>query len=258
MFNWLRRRLPGRKIAILPFTGTIFMKSTETYINIVRMLEKSKRVKGVILRMESHGGGAAASEMFYHALKRLSKTKPLYCYSIFAASGGYMACCGANKIFAPASGIVGSIGVLSLKPVFKDIMNRMGIGFEITKKGIHKDMSFFHRESTEEERLKMDALHEDIYQRFVEIVSEGRGIEKERVLSLATGELFSAKKGLELGLIDRICDFEEVLDSMSEETGVSKERVVWIKPRRPLLARLMGQSAGEIVDEVFGRFYEMR
>jgi len=126
------------------------------------------------------------------------------------------------------------------------------------KKGIHKDMSFFHRESTEEERLKMDVLHEDIYQRFIEIVSEGRGMDKEKVLPLATGELFSAKKGLELGLIDRICDFEDVLDTISEETGVSKEKVVWIKPRKPILTRFMGQAAAAITDEIFGRFYEMR
>lgn len=258
MFNWFRRRLPGGKIAILPYSGTIFMKPIETYINIVRMLEKSKGIKGVILRMESHGGGAAASEMFYLALKRLSKAKPVYCYTIFAASGGYMASCGASKIFAPATGIVGSIGVISLKPVLKEIMNRIGIGFEITKKGVHKDMSLFHRESTEEERLKMYALNEDIYQRFIEIVCEGRRMEKEKVLSLATGELFSAKKGFELGLIDRICDFEDVLDFMSGETKVSKERVVWIKPKRPLLGRFMGQAAGVFMDEIFGRFYEMR
>ncbi|MEK6692426.1 MAG: signal peptide peptidase SppA [Nitrospirota bacterium] len=258
MFNWFKRRMPGGKIAILPFAGTIFMRAAEPYINIVRVLEKAKGIKGVILRMESHGGGAAASEMLYHALKRLSKAKPLYCYAIFAASGGYMACCGAKRIFAPASGIVGSIGVISMKPVFKEIMGRMGIGFEITKKGVHKDMSFFHRESTEEERLKMDALHEDIYQRFVEIVSEGRGMSREKILPLATGELFSAKKGLELGLIDRMCDFEDALDSMSEETGVSKEKVIWVKPRRPLLSRFMGQAAAALTDEVFGKFYEMR
>lgn len=258
MFNWFRRRLPGGKIAILPFTGTIFMRSAEPYINIVRALERSKGIRGVVLRMESHGGGAAASEMLYNALRRLSKAKPLYCYALFAASGGYMACCGSKKIFAPASGIIGGIGVISMKPVLKEIMNRMGIGFEITKKGIHKDMSFFHRESTEEERLKMDALHEDIYQRFIEIVSEGRGMDKEKVIPLATGELFSAKRGLELGLIDRICDFEEVLDTISEETGVSKEKIIWVKPRRPLLSRFMGQAAEAITDEIFGRFFEMR
>jgi len=258
MFNWFRRRLPGGKIAVLPYSGAIFMRHIENYINIVRMLERSKMVKGVILRMESHGGGATASEMFYNALKRLSKVKPLYCYTIFAASGGYMASCGARKIFAPATGIIGSIGVISLKPVLKEIMDRMGIGLEVIKKGIYKDMSLFHRESTEEEMVKMDALNEDIYQRFIEIVSEGRRMDREKVLTLATGELFSARKGLELGLIDRICDFEDVIDLMSEETRVSKEKVIWIKPRRPLLSRFMGQAVVAFMDEVFNRFYELR
>lgn len=258
MFNWFRRRLPGGKIAVLPYSGAIFMRPIENYINIVRMLEKSKMIKGVILRMESHGGGATASEMFYNALKRLSKVKPLYCYTIFAASGGYMVSCGARKIFAPATGVIGSIGVISLKPVLKEIMSKIGIGLEVVKKGSYKDMSLFHREFTGEERVKMDALNEDIYQRFIEIVSEGRKMDKERVLTLATGELFSARKGLELGLIDRICDFEEVLDLMSEETKISKERVIWIKPRRPLLSRFMGQVAGTFMDEVLSRFYELR
>lgn len=258
IYNWFRRRLPGGKIAIVPFSGAIFMKSAEAYINIIKMLEKSKKIRGVLLRMDSHGGGATASEMFYLALRRLSKVKPLYCYTIFAASGGYMASCAANKIFAPSTGVIGSIGIISLKPVLKEIMSRVGIGLEITKKGSHKDMSLFHRESTEEERLKMDALNEDIYQRFIEIVSEGRNMDREKVLALATGELFSAKKGLELGLIDRICDFEDAIDLISEETKVSKERVVWIKPRKPLLSRFMGQSIGVFLDDLLGRFYELR
>jgi protease-4 len=258
MFKWFKQRMPGGKIAILPFSGTIFMRSAEPYINIVRALEKSKRIKGVILRMDSHGGGATASEMFYLALKRLSKTKPLYCYTIFAASGGYMASCGASKIVAPATAVVGSIGVISLKPILKEVMSRAGIGLEITKKGSLKDMTLFHRESTEEERLKMDALNEDIYQRFIEIVSEGRGMSKEKVLTLATGELYSARKALELGLIDRICDFEDVLDLMSEETKISKERVIWIKPKRPLLSRFTAQAADVFMDEFLGRLYEVR
>lgn len=256
--NWFRRRMPGGKIAVVPFSGAIMMRSAETYINIIKILERSKKIKGVMLRMDSHGGGAAASELFYNALRRLSKAKPLYCYTIFAASGGYMASCAANKIFAPSTGVIGSIGVISLKPVLRDIMSRIGVELEITKKGAHKDMSLFHRGSTEEEKAKMDALHEDIYQRFIEIVSEGRNMDKDKVLALATGELFSAKKGLELGLIDRICDFEDALDMMSGETKVSKERVVWIKPRKPLLSRFMGQAAGVFIDDLLGRFYELR
>lgn len=256
--DWFRRRLPGGRIAILSFSGAIFMKSIEPYLNIVRMIEKAKRIKGVILRIESHGGGATASEMIYHALKRLSSAKPLYCYTIFAASGGYMISCSAKKIFAPSTAVIGGIGVLSLKPVLREVMERVGIRLEVMKKGVSKDMTLFHRESTDEERLKIDALNEDIYQRFIEIVSEGRGIEKDKVLSIATGELFSAKKGLDLGLIDGVCDFEEVLERMSEETKVSKERTIWIRPRRPLLSRFMGQAASVLLDEISHRFYGLR
>ncbi|MBI5026332.1 MAG: signal peptide peptidase SppA [Nitrospirae bacterium] len=253
MFKWLSRRLPIGRIAIVPFSGVLSTKTVEPYLRLLKAIEYSKYIKGGIFQIESPGGNAYASEMLYFSLKRLSEKKPVYCYLLMAASGGYMAVCGAEKIFAPPTALIGSIGVLTIKPVLKDIMERLGIRLEVMKKGENKDMTLFHRDSTEEEKKKIDTLQEAIYQRFIEIVAEARRLEKSKVLELATGELYSSRASLEHSLIDRICDFDSVLDEMSRETGIKKEKAIILKPRKPLFQRMAGETISVAVEEIYGR-----
>ncbi|GAB4418959.1 MAG: hypothetical protein OHK0032_14910 [Thermodesulfovibrionales bacterium] len=251
MFQWLTNRLPMGRLAVVPFTGAVFSRTVEPYLRLLRAIEYSRYIRGVLFQIESPGGSASSSEMLYHSLKSLNSKKPVYCYALMAASGGFMAACGARRISAPSTALMGSIGVLSVKPVLRDFMDRFGIRLEVMKKGINKDMTLFHRESTEEEKKKMDALHEDIYQRFIEIVAEGRRLSRERVSEIATGELFTAKRSLELGLIDEISDYESFLDKLAAEAGVKKERAILLRPRRPFLYRIMGESASTAIEEFY-------
>ncbi len=241
------------KVAVVPFASPIFRKNVDDYMGLLRGLEKNRAIRGVLLEMESPGGSATASECLYDRLRRLAKKKPLYCYALMAASGGYMAAAAAKTIYVPASALVGSIGVLSVKPVLRELMERMGVGVEVMKKGSMKDMSLFHRESTEEERRSMDALHEDIYEQFINLVSEARGMDIEKVRGLATGELFSGRRAVELGLADRVADFDTALEDLARKAGVRPDRYVFIKPRRPLMKRLMGGAAASLADELWWR-----
>lgn len=251
MFHWIAKRLPIGRLAIVPFTGAILSRTVEPYLRLLKAIEYSKYIKGVLFQIESPGGSASASEMLYHSLKSLNNKKPVYCYALMAASGGFLVACGARKISAPSTAVMGSIGVLSVKPVLKDFMERFGIRVEVMKKGVNKDMTLFHRESTDEEKKKMDALHEDIYQRFIDIVVEGRRLSREKVSEIATGELFTAKRSLELGLIDEISDHESFLDRLATEAGVKKEKSIILRPRKPFFQRVMGEAASIAVEEFY-------
>jgi len=247
--------LPLGRLAIVPFSGTITKKDIDDYIRLFKALEDMKNIKGVLFEIESPGGSATQSECLYERLKRLNDKKPLYCYAHLAASGGYMAALGARKIYAPSTAVIGSIGVISIKPVLRELMERFGIKIEVMKKGQLKDMTLFHRESTEEEKQKWDSLNEAIYRRFIEIVSERRALSIEAVRGLATGELFVAGTAKELGLIDGIMDIDSAIEELSKETGVRKEKTITIKPRKPLMRRLFSEASSALADELIKRIY---
>jgi protease-4 len=170
-----------------------------------------------------------------------------------AASGGYMAAAAARKIYAPSTALVGSIGVLSIKPVLREFMEKVGVGLEVMKKGEMKDMTLFHRESTEEERRSWEALHEEIYARFIDLVAGARGIRREDVEAMASGELFSARRALDLGLIDGIMDYDGAMEELYAETGVKPGKVLTVKPRKPFFKRIVSQSATALADELWWR-----
>ncbi len=251
MMKWMKKYLPGERLAVLSFDGLMMARSVAPYLRLLRLIERSRFIKGLLLQVDSPGGSAAASEMLYFSLKRLAEKKTVYCYTLMAASGGYMVACGAKRIFSPHTGLLGSIGVLSVKPVLKDVMEKLGVRLEVMKKGASKDMSLFHRELTDEEKARLEELHDDLYQRFIDIIVEGRGLSRERVSEMATGELYSAKKSLVYGLIDEIADMETALERLSSETGVKKENTVYLKVRKPLMRQFMASGMAAAVDELY-------
>lgn len=227
------------KLVICPFSGVIGSRTLEKFYHLLKYLERNAKIKGVLLTVESPGGSATASEMLYERLLAISSRKPVYAYCMMAASGGYMVSLGASRIYAPHTAALGSIGVISVKPVAKELMEKIGVGLEVLKKGKMKDMSLFDRRFTEEERASLDELNEEIYERFISIVAERRKLPLEKARALATGEVFSAKRALAEGLIDGVRGFDESLEELSKEAGVKKERAFYIGPRKPLLRKLL-------------------
>lgn len=242
------------KVAIIRFSGTITAKNIAPYLEILKKIEKVKSIKGVMLVIDSPGGSAIHSELFYLAIQKLrEKGKKVYAYLEISASGGYMIACAAEKLYAPSSAIIGSIGVISMKPVLKEILEKLGIGYEVVKKGKHKDMWLFTRNYSDEERESIDELQNEIYNRFVEIVSEGRGIPAASVLNLATGELFSSKKSLANKLIDEISGFDEALEDLCKSVGANPDKAIRLGIKKPFFQRIIGASINNAVDDIFYR-----
>ena len=148
------------------------------------------------------------------------------------ASGAYYISCAAHKIVASHAAIVGSIGVISVRPALQELMERMGVGVNVNKSGLHKDMGAFWRDATPKEE-KMQALIDDSFNSFVRIVSDSRKMDEEDVRQIATGEVYWATRGQELGLVDELGDLDRALDIAAETSGAPR-KPVYFRPRRSL------------------------
>ena len=248
-------------VAVVEMEGAIGprIKASE-YVKLFRHLESSDSVRAVVLDIDSPGGSAPGSNYLYLAVKALAAKKPVVAFIRgIGASGAYMLACPATKIVAIPSAIIGSIGVISMRPAVYRALERIGVEMSVTKSDRLKDMGSIFREATDEEREKEQALVDDLYDQFLEIVAEGRGMEKSAAKELATGEVYTARRCVDLGLVDELGDLEHAID-VAAELGGAPRRPVWLKPKRGLreaIAAMVGTSvAGAMVDAVANRIEE--
>ena len=239
------------KIAVIEIYGGIGarVKSPDMEKLMSHVLE-DQRLRAVVLDIDSPGGDAAASDYIYRAVARVARRKPVVA-SVrgVGASGGYMIACAAHRIVAAPGSVVGSIGVISVRPALQALLERAGIGVNVNKSGEFKDMGAPWREITPEEDAKMQGLVDDLYGSFVKIVSESRGLDEERVRELATGEIYLAPRATELGLVDELGDLDRALDLAAKAAGVPK-RPVYMRPQRGLREKLFGSLADSLVDSI--------
>ncbi len=237
--------LPLRKrpvVAVVEVHGVIGTRvRIPVYERLFDTIATSKRYAALVLDIDSPGGSASGSEVLYYSLKKVAETKPVVAYVRgLGASGGYYLCCAASRVFALPSAMVGSIGVIYLRPVLQQLLGKMGVEFSVYKEGRLKDMTGFWRGPTDEEGEKFQGLLTEIYDNFVSVVCEGRSIEEAQVREFATGEVFTARRGKELGLVDEFGGFDQALASAAQ-LGGARPRPAWVRPRRPVSERLFGR-----------------
>lgn len=227
-------------LAHVAFRGTIRERSVEPYVRIMKALQNKGRVRGVLLDISSGGGADIPSQDFYLAVKRLSMAKPVVAsIGSVGASGAYMAALGARKIYAYPESIVGSIGVVYPHVAVRELLDKVGIHLEMLHEGRHKDAYQGVRDLTDEERTKLQAVIGDSYRGFVETVARERHRTVDQILPLATGEFWSGRKALELGLVDALGDRDAALQDLAQAAGVRVERTVKITPPRPFMERFL-------------------
>ncbi|HEU0075908.1 MAG TPA: signal peptide peptidase SppA [Dehalococcoidia bacterium] len=245
-------------VAVVEMEGAIGPRiKVAEYVKLFRNLEMSESVRAVVLDIDSPGGSAPGSNYLYLAVKALAAKKPVIAFIRgIGASGAYMLACPATKIVAIPSAIIGSIGVISMRPTIYDALERIGVQMSVTKSDRLKDMGSMFREATDEEKQKEQELVDDLYDQFLDIVAEGRGMDKARVKELATGEVHTARRCLELGLVDELGDLERAID-MAADLGNAPRRPIWLKPKkglREVISSMVGTSlAGSFVDAVAAR-----
>ncbi len=237
-------------VAVLEISGVIGGGArVSAYDRMLDRLRYDRRFKAVIVEIDSPGGTASGSELLYHRVERLAREKPVVAYiKGTGASGAYYISCAAHRIVALPSALVGSIGVIYLRPVLQQLLEKLGVSFSVYKGGRLKDMTSFWRSPTSEEEGKFKGLIDEIYNNFVQVVATGRGMEHEKVMELATGEVFTGRSAREMGLVDQLGDFDTAL-AIAAELGKARPKPIWITPRRTLMERLVGRSGGPAVNE---------
>ena len=181
--------LRRQKIAVVELFGTIggSIKSPvmERVFSAVRM---DKNTRALVLDIDSPGGAVTASDYLYRSVCKIADEKPVVAnIRGVGASGAYMVSCAAHRIVATPGSIVGSIGVISIRPVLQELLERLGVRVNVSKSGPYKDMGAPWRDATPEESRKMQGLIDESYDTFVSVVASARKMDEEAVRGLATG-----------------------------------------------------------------------
>lgn len=227
------------KIAIIYGEGTILMGEEPRNLSdqltpnvIVSELDKAlkdKNVKGIVLRINSPGGSALASAIINNKIKEVNKVKPVY-VSIggVAASGGYYISANAKKIFADKESLTGSIGVVSLIPNIKELVGKIDINVEELKKGEYADIYSLTNEVNKDKLDKIYASNLKVYDEFLNVVSEGRDLNREYVHSIAQGKVWLGEEALELKLVDEIGGIEATISGLAKDLNLTSYNVIEI------------------------------
>lgn len=227
------------KIAIIYAEGTILMGEEPRNLSdqltpntIIAELDKAlknKNIKGIVLRVNSPGGSALASAVINNKIKEVNKVKPVY-VSIggIAASGGYYISADAKKIFADKESLTGSIGVVSLIPNVKELVEKIDINIEELKKGEYADIYSLTNEVTKDKLDKIYASNLKVYDEFLNVVSEGRDLNREYVHSIAQGKVWLGEEALELKLVDEIGGIEDTISNLAKDLNLTHYDVIEI------------------------------
>ena len=226
------------KIAVLRLEGIINETAAESLAKQIERAAADPRVKAVILRINSPGGGLTASDMIYHDLTTYlaDADKPIIAaMDSVAASGGYYVACAADRIIAQPTTITGSIGVIAQLFFLQGLMqDKLGITPVTLKMGEQKDWPNMFGDaglSEEQREYLMKSLLEPGYERFVNVVAEGRAMDRNDVLRLATGRIFLAPEALQAGLVDEVDYFDRAVEAAMEAAGIDEARVIeYVEP----------------------------
>lgn len=179
-------------------------------------------VKAVVLRINSPGGSAAASQEIAAMIKKFDKPVVVSMGDV-AASGGYYISVYADRIVADPSTATGSIGVITQLFYIQGLLEKLGIQAETIKSGEHKDM--FFRPLTEEERTILQDISNEVYEQFIAAVAEGRNLPVAQVRSLATGQIYTGARAKDLGLIDQLGDLQEAEKIAAELAHIQIQKI---------------------------------
>ena len=219
---------------------------------IVDTLEKirlEENIEAVVIRIDSGGGSALASDRIWSAIERLRAEKPVVAsMSDVAASGGYYVAVGADEIWANPMTITGSIGVIGGKPVMKGLYDWIGLDFDEVERGREVNPFDTTREWTREEEKMLGEMIDDIYDTFIGRVAEARDVDVEKIREVAEGRVWSGRDAKEQGLVDELGGLLDSINRAKELAGLDPTDKYPLKIYPPKL------SFAELLEKAFGGF----
>lgn len=244
----------GEKIALIYAEGDIIDGKSDdgtigdiTYINLIRKARLDKNIKAVVFRINSGGGSVLASENIWRELSITKKEKPVVVsFGDVSASGGYYVSCDADSIFALPSTITGSIGVFGIVPNLSNFFKgKLGVTFDEVKTGPYAGGLTVTRPMTDAEKKLQQTQIEVIYAQFKQRVADGRKMDTADVEAIAQGRVWTGKRALEIGLIDRFGGIEDAINSAATLAKLTNYQVAEYPVKANFLDKLLGKGEPE-------------
>ncbi len=239
----------GEKVAVIPISGLI--SDSEPVVESLKKFGKDDSVRAIVLRIESPGGGVGPSQEIYEEVKKVRAKKPvLASMGALAASGGYYVACAAQRIYANPGTMTGSIGVVMPFVNVKDLVEKIGVKGMTVKSGAFKDIGSPLRDMTPQERDLLQGVVDNVHLQFVNAVAEGRNLNREDVLRIADGRIFTGEQAKGLGLVDVIGNLEDAIADAGKLGKISGEPKVITPPKKKIsFLELLREETRTIIDE---------
>lgn len=247
----------GGKIGVIELKGTIL--SSEEIVRQFIKYRENKSIRAIVFRVESPGGGVAASQEIYEEVKKTRNSNKPVVVSMgsVAASGGYYVSCGANKIVANPGTLTGSIGVIIQFLHFEKLMKMIGVDETTMKSGRFKDAGSPFRKLTEEEKKYFGLLIDDVHNQFVDVVAKERNLNRKQVLKYADGGVFTGRQAYKYGLVDTLGTFEDAINIAAEISGIEgKPSIVKERKKKSIFDILMGDAKSRVAGLIKELFEE--
>lgn len=236
----------GDRVALVQITGQI--ESSESIVRQIRHWSSQGNVAAIVVRLDSPGGGVAASqEIFEEIGKAREKGKKVVAsMGSVAASGAYYIACAVDTVVANPGTLTGSIGVILQFPVFEGLMDKVGVRLETIRSGEFKDVGNPGRSITPREEEMLQSVIDNTFDQFVDVVAEGRRMSRDSVLTFATGAIFTGEQALDLGMVDVLGNYQDAIDLAATMCGLDPDpRTVRTTTRKRVgLWDLLGSSLG--------------
>lgn len=247
------------KVGIIPIEGII--GDSGELVEQINEFADDRRIKAVVLRIDSPGGGVAPSQEIYQAVRELKKKKKVVAsMGSVAASGGYLIAVAADRVVANPGSITGSISTVMHYANVEELLKKVGVRSSVVKSGKFKDIGSPTREMTAEEKSLIQAIVDDIYDQFVRTIAENRKLPLQRIFELADGRIFSGRQAKDLGLVDELGGLQDAVLLAGKLSGMegTPETVHGMKKKTTLFKYLMGSMTSAVVEEIQGKAAESR
>ena len=231
-------------------------------MNQIEKLRKDKDIKAVVLRVNSGGGSAYASEQIWKAMTDLKKEKPVVVsMGDMAASGGYYISCNADKIVARPTTITGSIGIFGLFPNVSGTLKKIGISSDVVKTNEFSDFGDISRGFNAKEGELLQAYIDNGYELFITRCAEGRGMSKDSLMQYAEGRVWTGNQAKEIGLVDELGGIEDAIKIAADLANLGKNYAVFEYPRMrsafdELINRNKDELAAKTIKKYLGESFE--